>query len=78
MQPGFSDCDIDEQLIVESTGYLSCESVRSYKHTSEAQREKVSDILNNCSKKTCLQDDIQESFSMSCDVSAKPQHPLHQ
>ena len=60
------DSDVDEQLIMERTGHLSCEGVRSYKRTSEAQCEKLSDILN-CSKKTCLPEDIQGSSSLSCD-----------
>ena len=70
------DSDVDEQLIMERTGHLSSEGVRSYKRTSEVQREKLSDILN-CSKKPCLQEDT-EGCSLSCDVSAKPQHPLWQ
>ena len=49
----------------------------SYKCTSEAQREKLSDILN-CSKKPCLQKDIQRSSSLSCDFSTKLQHSLQQ
>ena len=60
------NCDVDEQLIMERAGHLSCEGVSSYKHISEAQCEKVSDILN-CSKKPCLQDDIQGETSLSYD-----------
>ena len=56
------DCDVDKRLIMERTGRLSCKGVRLHKHTSKAQREKVSDILN-CSKKSCLQDSIQGSSS---------------
>ena len=70
------DSDVDEQLIMERTGHLSSEGVRLYKHTSEVQREKLSDILN-CSKKPCLQEDT-EGCSLSYDVSAKPQHSLWQ
>ena len=47
------DCDVNEQLIMERIGHFSCEGVRSYKRTSKAQCEKLSDILNNCSKKPC-------------------------
>ena len=37
---------VDEQLIMERTGHCSLEGVRSYKHTSESQKEAVSDLLN--------------------------------
>ena len=37
---------IDEQLIMERTGYRSIEGVRSYKRTSEEQVEELSDVLN--------------------------------
>jgi len=37
---------VDEQLVMERTGHRSLEGVRSYKRTSEAQREALSDILN--------------------------------
>ena len=33
------DCDVDEQLIMERTGHLSCKGLRLHKHTSEAQRD---------------------------------------
>ena len=36
---------VDEQLIMERTGHRSL-GVRSYKHTSESQKEALSDILN--------------------------------
>ena len=38
---------VDEQLIMERTGHRSLEGVRSYKHTSEGQREAASDILHS-------------------------------
>ena len=37
---------VDEQLVMERTGHRSIEGVRSYKRTSDAQREALSDILN--------------------------------
>ena len=37
---------VDEQLIMETTGHRSLEGVRSYKRTSEDQKEVLSDILN--------------------------------
>ena len=37
---------VDEQLIMERTGHRSLEGVRSYKRTSDEQREYLSDILN--------------------------------
>lgn len=38
---------VEEQLVMERTGHRSLEGVRSYKRTSEQQREALSDILNN-------------------------------
>ena len=49
------DSNVDEQLIMERTGHLSSEGVRTYKRTSESQCEALSDILNG-SKRPCLQD----------------------
>lgn len=37
---------VDEQLVIEHTGHQSLEGVRSYKRTSEIQKENLSDILN--------------------------------
>ena len=37
---------IDEQLVMERTGHRSLEGVRSYKRTSNQQREALSDVLN--------------------------------
>ena len=37
---------VDEQLVMECTGHRSVQGVRSYKRTSDAQREALSDILN--------------------------------
>ena len=37
---------MDEQLVMELTGYRSTEGVRSYKRTSMQQKQEVSDILN--------------------------------
>ena len=37
---------VDEQLVMERTGHRSVEGVRSYKRTSDTQREALSDILN--------------------------------
>ena len=38
--------DIDEQIIMETTGHRSLEGVRSYKRTSDQQKESISDILS--------------------------------
>ena len=38
---------VDEQLVIEMTGHRSLEGVRSYKRTSDQQRETLSDIFNN-------------------------------
>ena len=37
---------VDEQLVMERTGHRSLTGVRSYKRTSDEQREALSDILN--------------------------------
>ena len=37
---------VDEQLIMEGMGHQSLTGIRSYKHTSDEQREALSDILN--------------------------------
>ena len=37
---------VDEQLIMETTGHRSLEGVRSYKRTSDDQKQVLSDILN--------------------------------
>ena len=52
----FFDSNVDEQLIMERTGNLSTEGVRSHKWTRKVQCEKLSDILN-CMKKLCLQEE---------------------
>ena len=44
---------VDEQLVMERTGHRSLEGVRSYKRTSDGQREVPSDILNNKMSKSC-------------------------
>ena len=41
---------VDEQLVMERTGHRSLEGVRSYKRTSDEQREALSDILNRTKK----------------------------
>lgn len=38
---------VDEQLVMERTGHRSLEGVRTYKRTSDVQREALSDILNS-------------------------------
>ena len=45
---------VDEQLIMERTGHRNLEGVRSYKRTSDDQREALSDILNSGTKKPKL------------------------
>ena len=38
--------DVEEQIFMERTGYRSLEGVRSYKRTSDNQRQALSDLLN--------------------------------
>ena len=47
---------VDEQLVMERTGHWSLEGVCSYKWTSDAQCEVLSDILNGGTKKAKLDD----------------------
>ncbi len=54
---------VDEQVVMERTGHRSLEGVRSYKRTSDSQREAVSDILNR--KKPCL-----ENTAVDCQSSS--------
>ena len=49
---------VDEQLVMERTGYRSLEGVRSYKRTSDTQCQALSDILNCPSKKPRTDNDI--------------------
>ena len=42
---------VDEQLVMERTGHQSLEGVRSYKRTSTAQQESISDILSGANDK---------------------------
>jgi len=37
---------VDEQMIMEKTGHRSLDGIRSYKRTSDEQRETLSDIMN--------------------------------
>ena len=41
---------VDEQLVMERTGHRSLDGVRSYKRTSDCQREALSNILNGAKK----------------------------
>ena len=41
---------VDEQLVMERTGHQSLTGVRSYKRTSDEQREALSDIMNCATK----------------------------
>ena len=50
---------------MERTGHQSLEGVHSYKHTSEAQQENLSDILNGCT-----------SSSTATSVEDKPEMSL--
>jgi len=56
---------VDEQLVMERTGHQSLEGVRSYKRTSKAQQENLSDILNGCT-----------SSSTATSVEDKPEMSL--
>ena len=43
---GLYESGVDEQQIMEQTGQRSLEGVRSYKRTSDKQRQALSDVLN--------------------------------
>ena len=59
---------IDEQLVMERTGHRSTEGIRSYKRTSSAQQENVSDILNN--KKPCTEVAVPECSGPSAELAS--------
>ena len=65
---------VDEQLVMERTGHRSIEGVRSYKRTSETQREVLSDILN-MTKHPKLHDDT--TLQQPTLPPATPEHPPH-
>ena len=50
------DSGINKQLVMETTGHCSTEGVRTYKRTSETQRQALSDILS--AKRICVQHPI--------------------
>ena len=54
---------IDEQLVMERTGHRSIDGVRSYKRTSEDQREALSDILNRKTPRVDTQSTLSPSSS---------------
>ena len=59
---------VDEQLIMERTGHRSIDGVRSYKRTSNDQREVLSDIVNLTApamKKRKLSS-LQDSQTLAC------------
>ena len=68
---------IDEQLIMERTGHCSLEGVRSYKRTSDDQREALSDILNSGSKKLKLSVVPQSQASLFGQQSPTKQDDQH-
>ena len=59
---------IDEQLVMERTGHRSLEGIRSYKHTSADQKEIVSDILSNTTKKQCTENTLMPIASNTTSV----------
>lgn len=63
---------VDEQLIMERTGHRSLEGVRSYKRTSDNQREALSDILNSGTKKSKLSLSPQAAIASSSHVHVEP------
>ena len=66
---------VDEQLIMERTGYRSLDGVRSYKRTSTEQREALSHILNLSApqaKQPKLMQHIQQSTKNTQDTDFVP------
>jgi len=61
---------VDEQLVMERTGHRSLEGVRSYKRTSDTQREALSDILNCRSKRCRVDDTVQQCPNTTTDVQS--------
>ena len=73
---------MDEQLIMERTGHRSTGGVWSYKRTTDAQQQAVSDILN-CAKRpnTSTQNPTSHNSTQSMSSAVTPctlsQHALH-
>ena len=65
---------MDEQLVMERTGHRSIEGVRSYKRSSDQQREALSDILNRGQK--TAQVDSPNLLSSSDGVVTLPSVPI--
>ena len=65
---------VDEQLVMERTGHRSLDSVRSYKRTSDCQREAMSNILNG--GKRPRQSSTVPASSLEANVSTSSQQ-LH-
>ena len=63
----------DEQLIMERTGHLSMDGVRSYKRTSDHLNEEVSNILNGHGKQHKVQAD-QICHTTAISTSCKSSH----
>ena len=59
---------IDEQLVMERTGHQSLEGIQSYKRTSADQKEIVSDILINTTKKQCTENTLMPIASNTASV----------
>ena len=62
---------VDEQLVMERTGHRSLDGVRGYKHTSIAQKEALSDILN-CQSHKNPNSVVPFSSNAACSSSSLP------
>ena len=66
---------VDEQLVMETTGHISLEGVRSYKRTSSEQREALSDILASNIPKIPKVNEVAISTATSKSSSHLPNTP---
>ena len=62
---------VNEQLIMERTGYRSLEGVRSYKRTTAQQKQSISDILNQATSLVATTDSATKTSPENCSDSVR-------
>ena len=67
---------VEEQMIMERTGHRSTEGVRSYKRTSDKQRQALSDLLNHTEASHCTAVTSQPSASTTV-AATSSQNAFH-
>ena len=68
---------VDEQMVMEMTGHRSIDVVRSYKRTSEGQREALSDVLSDVLNRKAPRIGDTSNTVPSSGQSITPTAPVH-